>query len=153
MLIGNRVSNGEMLSKLLLAWCLMALCVIIHATGVTTLLQWGRRRADPGLQWWPAMWMFIRLAWMIILLHLIEIAVWAILYAWTGAMPGLQAAVYFSAVTYTTTGYGDLVLPGEWRLVGAVEALSGILMCAWSTGFFVAAVSRTYQPDTSRRAS
>src|SRR5438045_4126708 len=38
-------------------------------------------------------------------------------------------AVYFSAVTYTTTGYGDVVLPAEWRLDGAVEALTGILMC------------------------
>ena len=38
-------------------------------------------------------------------------------------MPDLQSAFYFSGVTYTTTGYGDLVLPREWRLVGAVEAL------------------------------
>ena len=36
-------------------------------------------------------------------------------------MPDLQSALYFSAVTYTTTGYGDLVLPKEWRLVGAIE--------------------------------
>ena len=43
-------------------------------------------------------------------------------------MPGLQSALYFSAVTYTTTGYGDLVLPPEWRLLGGIEALTGILM-------------------------
>jgi hypothetical protein len=59
-------------------------------------------------------------------------------------MPDLQSALYFSAVTYTTTGYGDLVLSKEWRLVGAVEALTGILMCGWSTGFFFAVVSRLY---------
>jgi hypothetical protein len=57
-------------------------------------------------------------------------------------MPDLQAALYFSAVTYTTTGYGDLVLPEEWRIVGGVEALTGILMCGWSTGFFFAVASR-----------
>jgi hypothetical protein len=45
------------------------------------------------------------------------------------AMPDLQSGLYFSAVTYTTTGCGDLVLPDLWRLVGAVEALTGILMC------------------------
>jgi hypothetical protein len=56
----------------------------------------------------------------------------------------LQDAFYFSMVTYTTTGYGDLVLPEAWRLVGGVEALTGILMCAWSTGFFVTIVSRMY---------
>jgi voltage-gated potassium channel Kch len=59
-------------------------------------------------------------------------------------MPNMPAALYFSAVTYTTTGYGDLVLPEEWRLLGAVEALTGILMCGWSTGFFFAIVSRMF---------
>jgi hypothetical protein len=56
--------------------------------------------------------------------------------------PGLQSALYFSAVTYTTTGYGDLVLPKEWRLVGGVEALTGILMCGLPTGFFFAIFTR-----------
>ena len=53
-----------------------------------------------------------------------------------GAMVDLPTSLYFSAVTYTTTGYGDLVLPEEWRLVGGVEALTGILMCGLSTGMF-----------------
>jgi hypothetical protein len=57
-------------------------------------------------------------------------------------MLNLEPALYFSGVTYTTTGYGDLVLPSEWRLVGAVEALTGILMCGWSTGFFFAVANR-----------
>ena len=57
-------------------------------------------------------------------------------------MPDLDSAIYFSAVTYTTTGYGDLVLPEDWRMVGAVEALTGILMCGWSTAFFFTVVSR-----------
>ena len=74
--------------------------------------------------------------------HLIEITVWASFFLWKQAMPDLSSALYFSAVTYTTTGYGDLVLPAEWRLVGAVEALTGILMCGWSTGFFFAVVER-----------
>ena len=69
--------------------------------------------------------------------------------AWRGALPDLQTAMYFSGVTYTTTGYGDLVLPENWRLVGAVEALTGILMCGWSTGFFFAAVSRLFEKTTS----
>ena len=51
-----------------------------------------------------------------------------------GAIPDLTLSAYFSAVTYTTTGYGDVVLREEWRLVGGIEALTGILMCGWSTG-------------------
>ena len=86
--------------------------------------------------------MFICVVGWIILLHLVEIAAWGFFYFWKGAMPDLPSAIYFSAVTYTTTGYGDLVLPTNWRLVGGVEALTGILMCGWSTGFFFAVVSR-----------
>ena len=78
--------------------------------------------------------------------HLIEITVWASFFLWKQAMPDLSSALYFSAVTYTTTGYGDLVLPAEWRLVGAVEALTGILMCGWSTGFFFAVVEGMLHP-------
>ena len=77
---------------------------------------------------------------------IVEIVVWAVFYFADGAMPALQTAVYFSAVTYTTTGYGDLVLPPEWRLVGAIEALTGILMCGWSTAFFLTVGSRLYEP-------
>ena len=131
-----------MVSRLIIAWCLMAACVVIHATGVTSALRWARPHPGtlrPFLSW---TWLFVRLAAWIILFHLIEITVWALLYAWKGAMPDVQSALYFSAVTYTTTGYGDLVLPQEWRLVGAIEALTGILMCGWSTGFFFAVVGR-----------
>ena len=134
-----------MLWKLLVAWGLMATCVVIHAAGVTFALGRLRRLPLASLQFWQWIWLFIRLAEWIVLLHLIEISIWALYYAWWGAMPDLQSALYFSAVTYTTTGYGDLVLPTEWRLVGAVEALTGILMCGWSTGFFFAIVSRMFE--------
>ena len=132
-----------MLSKLLVAWSLTALCVIVHAIGMTTLLRWvnhvvARMRA----RFWFSTWMLVRTAGWIILLHLIEITIWAFFYAWGHGMPDLPSALYFSAVTYTTTGYGDLVLPNEWRLVGGVEALTGILMCGWSAAFFFAVVNR-----------
>ena len=133
-----------MVVKLTLALCLMAVCVAVHTAGVTCALRWLRRRAQPAPSLWPGTRLLIGLATWIILLHLVEITTWALCYAWTGAMHGVQTALYFSAVTYTTTGYGDLILPAEWRLVGAVEALTGILMCGLSTGFFFAVVSRLY---------
>lgn len=135
-----------MITKLLIAGFLMALCVTVHAIGLMGALRWMQRSpalADP--RFWPPTWLLIRIAGWLILLHLIEISLWALLYAWRQAMPDLQAAFYFSAVTYTTTGYGDLVLPEAWRLVGGIEALTGILMCGWSTGFFFAVVNRMYR--------
>ena len=128
-----------MISKLLVAWGLMALTVMIHATGVSAAM---RRPRVSITRFWLRTRFFVRLAAWIIFLHLIEISMWGFFYLWVGAMPGVQPSLYFSAVTYTTTGYGDLVLPPEWRLVGAIEALTGILMCGWSTGFFFAIVDR-----------
>jgi len=133
-----------MLWKLFVAFALMATCVVIHASSVTSALRWLRMHGTMSAQlpYLSRIWLFVRIAAWIILFHLLEIAVWATFYWWQGAMPDLPAALYFSAVTYTTTGYGDLVLPADWRLVGGVEALTGILMCGWSTGFFFAVVSR-----------
>ena len=133
-----------MISKLLLAWCLMALCVAIHAAGVTVALRRAPWQAAGTYRFWRSTRRFIAVAGWMVGLHLVEITAWALIYAWLGALADLPSALYFSAVTYTTTGYGDLVLPQEWRLVGGVEALTGILMCGWSTGFFFAIVSRMY---------
>jgi Ion channel len=136
-----------MMSQLVIAWCLMASCVVIHAYGVTSAFRWLRRQeiTTGRLASWT--WLFVRLAGWIVLLHVVEITVWAFTYVLVRAMPELQSALYFSAVTYTTTGYGDLVLPPRWRLVGAVEALTGILMCGWSTGFFFAVLTRMFAAD------
>ena len=135
-----------MLTKLLIAWSLMALCVMVHAMGMTALLRWVSQAITRiGGRFWSSTWMLVRTAGWIILLHLIEITIWAFFYAWDHGMPDLPSALYFSAVTYTTTGYGDLVLPKEWRLVGGGEALTGILMCGWSAAFFFAVVSRMNQ--------
>jgi hypothetical protein len=134
-----------MLSRLPVALALMGLCVTIHAAGVSWALRQLRLYRSPGLQFWIITLLFVLVAIWIVLLHLAEIAVWAVFYLWREALPDLASALYFSAVTYTTTGYGDLVLPEGWRIVGGVEALTGILMCGWSTGFFFAIVNRIYE--------
>ncbi|RYD33110.1 MAG: two pore domain potassium channel family protein [Verrucomicrobiaceae bacterium] len=136
-------AKPSMLSKLFVAWLLLSLCVVIHAIGLTAAVRWMQRRTGTMSEgFWPATWMLVSTAGWTLLLHLVQIAVWAFFYAWQGAIPGLSAAFYFSGVTYTTTGYGDLVLSEEWRLVGGIEALTGILMCGLSTGFFFAVFSR-----------
>ena len=147
------VSSGQVdIGRFLAAWSVMAVCVASHAVGVTLALRRLRdvHGVSPGF--WPWTWLSIRLVGWMISLHLLEITVWGVFYAWCGAMPDLQAALYFSGVTYTTTGYGDLVLPREWQLVGAIEALTGILLCGWSTGFFFAVASRMLGETTRASA-
>ena len=132
----------------------MAFCVAIHASGVTAALSWLRGAAPQEWRFWNSTRLFVCIAGWVVLIHLVEIAGWAFLYFATHAMPDLQTAFYFSGVTYTTTGYGDLVLPREWRLVGGVEALTGILMCGWSTGFFLrswAGCTKHKNPCTPKR--
>jgi hypothetical protein len=130
-----------MISKLLAAWCLLGLTVTIHAAGLSAMLP-SLRSALPERRFWPLTWRLLGVAWRLVLLHLAEIMVWGLFYWWQQCLPDAESSVYFSAVTYTTVGYGDLVLPQEWRLVGAVEGLTGILMCGLSTGLFFAFVSK-----------
>jgi Ion channel len=143
-----------MFVKWLIAWGLMASCVVVHAIGLTMAVRWARRRVIRSQRLWQWTQLFVELAGWVVLLHVIEITSWALFFAWTDAIPGpgLQRALYFSAVTYTTTGYGDVLLSQEWQLVGTIEALTGILMCGWSTGFFLAIVNRMYGSGDVARA-
>ena len=75
-------------------------------------------------------------------LHTAEIWAYAALYGLIGATSNLEDAVYFSTVTYTTIGYGDLTLGRAWRILGAIEGANGVILLGWSTAFFVSVVGR-----------
>src|SRR6266550_8152296 len=106
-----------MIAKLLIAFGLMSLCVAIHAVGLATAFRWLNRSRVTNRSLWRWIALLVVVAGWAIFIHLIEITVWALFYAWNENMPDAQSAFYFSMVTYTTTGYGDLVLPKAWRLV------------------------------------
>jgi len=132
-----------MLANLSIAAALVAITVIIHAAGLGIVLSHVLHyRALPETRFWPITWLLIRIAWWLILIHLVEIAVWALFFWWQKCLPDIESSFYFSGVTYATIGYGDLVLPEEWRLFGPIEGLTGILMCGLSTAFFFVIVSR-----------
>jgi len=134
-----------MLAKLLSCLCLVAITVTVHSVGLVMLLRWVRH--SPALQdarTWPSTWLLVRVVWIVMALHVLEIGVWAAYYWWRGAMPDVASAFDFSGVTYATIGYGDLLLPARWRYLGPVEGLTGILMCGLSTGFFFAMMSRIH---------
>ncbi|MGD9975512.1 MAG: potassium channel family protein [Desulfatirhabdiaceae bacterium] len=132
-----------MIRHLLFAGLLLAGCVIIHALTLMILLR--RLIHSPVLacpRFWPAIWLLIQVAWWMVFAHLLEIIVWATFYDWKAVFADIETSFYFSAVTYTTVGYGDVVPPMSWRLLAAVEGLTGILMCGWSAAFFYTVVSR-----------
>src|SRR5215469_12636261 len=138
-----------MITRLLFASSLVAATVIIHAAGLGMVLSHvlhSKERTDTSF--WPITWLLIRVAWLLIVFHMLEIAVWALFFWWQKCLPDAESSFYFSGVTYTTIGYGDLVLPKEWRLFGPVEGLTGILMCGLSTAFLFATLSRMYWART-----
>lgn len=94
------------------------------------------------------LWRLVSLVWWIIVIHMVEISIWGLFYWWQECFPSAELALYFAGVTYTTIGYGDLLLPLEWRMFAPVEGLTGILMCGLSTAVFFAAVSYLHKLRT-----
>jgi len=132
-----------MITKLLIASFLVAITVIIHAAGLGLALSHALHSSErPQTRFWPITWLFVRVAWLLLLFHLVEIAVWALFFWWEKCLPNLESSFYFSGVTYATLGYGDLLLPKEWRLFGPLEALTGNLMVGLSIAFFFAVVTK-----------
>lgn len=76
-----------------------------------------------------------------------EVWAWALVYLALGAFASLETAVYFSTVTFTTLGYGDITLSAEWRLLSSFEAANGLLLFGWSTALVFVAVKWVYRTD------
>jgi len=117
----------------------------VHTLGLALVLRslMESRRGLPT-RLWPITLLLIRLAVLLILISLVEIAIWGSFYLWQECLPDAESAFYFSGVTYTSIGYGDVVLEKHWRMLGPVEGLTGILMSGLSAGLFFAIVSRVY---------
>jgi Ion channel len=134
-----------MLSGILIAGVLVAVTVAVHVAGVTVLLKALRRWSPiPPTHFWPITGQLVAIISFLLLLHVAEILVWGSFYLWWECLPDAEAAFYFSGVTYTTIGYGDLVLATPWRLLAPIEGLTGILMCGLSASLFFAVVSHIH---------
>jgi hypothetical protein len=131
---------------MLLAFVLTGVSVVIHAFGTLAVIdRLGavlEKRQDRGRL--ASGMLTICVVCVLLILHLLEALAWAALYWLAGALPDGETAFYFSLTSYTTLGYGDVVLPADWRLFGPIEAGTGILMFGWSTGVMVAAMSRIH---------
>lgn len=137
-----------MLGELLLASVLLAICVLIHAFG-TLAIRAPLRKWFPGpdAQITHPFMLLVVLFLFIFALHTIEMWVWALAYWFVGALPTLHDAIYFSVASYTTVGYGDVVLGPEWRTMGAAEAAVGVLLFGWSTALLFVVIQRLYRHE------
>ena len=85
-------------------------------------------------------------AWMFLAI-VIEAGVWALLYLFNPlitTLPDLETAFYFSMVTFTTLGYGDVVLTGNWRILASIQAANGVIVFGWTTALIFVFIQRVY---------
>lgn len=75
---------------------------------------------------------------------LVEVSLWAATYLMINAIDGFEKALYFSMVTFTSLGYGDVVLNESWRLLASIEAANGIVMFGWTTAVVIAVVQHLF---------
>jgi hypothetical protein len=73
---------------------------------------------------------------------LLEAWLWSLAYLSVGAIEGAESALYFSIVTFTTLGYGDIVLAEGWRLLASLQAATGIVIFGWTTALLIAVMQR-----------
>jgi hypothetical protein len=131
-----------MITNFLIGFVLVAANVSLHAFGLASLTEFLLSHPPKSDRLGPHTWLLIRTAWFLILLHGIGVSLWALAYWLMGCLPDLGSAFYFSGTTYTTIGYGDLLLPPGWRLLAPLEGMTGILMSSLSGAYFFAVVSK-----------
>ncbi|MCP4386097.1 MAG: two pore domain potassium channel family protein [Hyphomicrobiales bacterium] len=81
--------------------------------------------------------------------HTLVVWIWALALLLSGGLPEMEQAIYFSLVTYTTLGYGDIVLGQDYRVFGSMAAVTGLLNFGLSTAFLVAVVGRLFSDRLS----
>ncbi len=75
-------------------------------------------------------------------LHSVQIWLYALTYLALGQFDTIESALYFATSTFTTVGFGDIVLPPAWRMLAAAQSMNGFLLIGWSTAFLVSVTAR-----------
>jgi voltage-gated potassium channel len=128
---------------------LVALTLTLQCAGLAAVIAWTRPSFAPNVLRLGAIrsaMLVMRLMTAFIGLHLLEILLWACFYRWL-CFPSWESAFYFSAASYATVGYGDVILPWMWRTLGPMESIIGVLMCGLSASFLFAIVSRLVERE------
>jgi voltage-gated potassium channel len=143
-----------MINELLVAFSIVAVCLVLHVAAIVLIADWmldRRDRRKDGMGTFGYMMLLIAAFSAIIVLHMIEIAIWAAFYFGNSLFPDFETALYFSTTSYTTIGFGDVVLPRAWRMLGGIEGVTGVLLCGLSTAFVFAIVNAMFQMRLQRR--
>ena len=144
------------MTQLLIGCFMIAATVITHAiildklVGIIIIL--GPRAYKTFKNGWEIPLMVITVLG-VFLAHIIQIWLWAILFLFLtpDVLPTLEAALYFSASSFTTVGFGDVYLNEDWRLLSSFEAANGFILFGWSTAFIFEIISKLYKDEQIRK--
>jgi len=145
-----------MLKELLVAFGIVAACLLLHVVSIVLLADWlldRRERSKEQMGMLSYMLLLIVSFSVIIILHMVEIGIWAIFYSANSLFQDFETALYFSITSYTTIGFGDVVLPRAWRLLGGIEGVTGVLLCGLSTAFVFAIINAMFQMRVQKRTN
>ena len=126
------------------ATLLIVLTLLLQCAGMAGLIHWGRAHfAQVMYRLGPlrSAVLMARFTSAIVVLHGLQILLWAGFFR-RKCFSSWESAFYFSAANYSTVGASDLVLPEAWRVLGAVESVTGVLMCGLSVSLLFAIVTR-----------
>jgi len=117
------------------------LCLGLIDRGVTSVLE----RTGIGR---PSLMRFVlvmgSVAFVATLLHGIEASIWGLAFVVLGAVPSVAPAMLYSLNALTSYGHDTIVLLGHWQLLGAIEALNGIMLFGLTTAFLFATLQRVW---------
>jgi voltage-gated potassium channel len=129
---------------------LVSLTLFLQVSGVTMIIEWLKRVLTRDIHKRGPIYsatLVVKSTVAIVILHGLAILLWATFYR-TRCFPSWELAFYFSARSYSTVGYGDVVLPSTWRLLGPLESVTGVLVCGISISVLFALVTRLLDGDT-----
>lgn len=133
-----------MVANLALGAVIISATVIIHAVGLIEVTRLVGRITDrvrlDGRRSRIMAMVIIVLGTLAVLT--VEVWLWAVAHYVIGSFPDFETALYFSIVSFSTLGYGDVIPPEEWRIFAALEGINGFLLIGWSTAYLIAAGMR-----------
>jgi len=135
-------------TKFVLSTAMLVLCVAIHGVGLFSLNKALRTEANQERisRITPLSLRGVLFTFVIVLslaaIHGLEIWAYSLLYLAIGAIRGIENALYFSTISYSTVGYNDVHIDEAWRLIGAFESIAGMILLGWSTAFFFRMLGR-----------
>lgn len=139
-----------MLLDILITIFIVTVTVVIHTFGMMIAIRIIRKQSASQLTFQRSRSVqLVGVVLVMFFISIVEVLLWAATYLWVNTIESFEEAFYFSMVTFTTLGYGDIVLKGTWRLLASFEAAIGIIMFGWTTAIVFAAVQNIYFPKDS----